>query len=133
MTELNKIKKIKVLAPDAYTTTDELTLLEFTRVTAMRAEQLRNGAPTAIDTRNMFVPDGADINEEIAKREIFEKESPIKIRRYIRDSPDYAVVEERPVNTLIPTAACYGSMESFIKHTVTKVKSLDKILEESLN
>ena len=133
MNELSKVKTIKVLSPDEYTTTDELSLLEFTRVTAIRAEQLRRGAPTAIDTRNMFVPNGADINEEIAKREIFEKESPVKIRRYIIDTPTYAVVEERPVNTLTPTAACYEPAERFIKHTVTKVDNLDKILEDSLN
>lgn len=133
MNDFNKIKKITVLKPEQYTTTDELTLFEFTRVVALRAEQLRNGAPTNIDTNHMFVPQDKDINEEIAEREIFERKCPIKICRYIKDTPDHAVVEERPVNSLIPTRACYGSTEKFMKHMINKKEPLDKILSEAIN
>lgn len=74
----NNQHKIDIVVPDEYRITSEImTLAEYTRVISERAKQIEDNAPIFIDIENETNP------IKIAEKEIKQKKSPMKIRRYL--------------------------------------------------
>lgn len=77
----NDIHKVDAITPDEYRiTSDIMTLAEYTRVISERAKQIENGSIIFVD-----VKDETD-TIKIAEMEVFQKKSPLKIRRDINKS-----------------------------------------------
>lgn len=87
-------KILYIIKPEDRITSRYMTLKELARVIGIRADQVDNGAPLYIESKSTSVI-------QMAAEEIIAGRCPLKIRRYLKDTPREAYCEEWSLHEML--------------------------------
>jgi hypothetical protein len=97
--QLDKFDKnyriIRIIADEDRITSDIIQLPEYTEAIGQRASAIEQGSPVLTDVSGLSSP----IDQ--AKKEFFDRHSPLILQRIIKKTPEYYVVERWQIRSMI--------------------------------